>query len=243
MILEVDIGNTRSKWRLVTEEGSEQRSGICNPDEIAVEAFRDLGGSQIPCRARVACVRALSIRQQFAHVLASHGIQAVFAESSAYCAGVTNGYSDPKRLGVDRWLAVIAAYAEVHGALCVVDCGSAITVDFVDEHGAHAGGYIAPGFRAMQQSLLAATDLVRFADAFNHGEIVPGRNTATAVQGGIQLAAVGVVEAALSRYRRHLPEVSLLLTGGDAELILPHLARPAFLRPTLVLDGLRLALP
>jgi len=243
MILEVDIGNTRSKWRVLSESGVVHRGGVCLADEIVPEALRGLEADHYPSRARVSCVRAMSVRQQLESVLASHGIVAEFAESTPYCAGVTNGYAEPAKLGVDRWLAVIAGYAEVQGAVCVLDCGSAITVDFVDDAGLHLGGYIAPGIRLMRHSLLSATDNVRFADSLDDGQMSPGRDTAVAVQRGIQLAAIGLVEAALSRHRKYAPDVSLIITGGDADFVRPHLQWPATLRPALVLDGLQLALP
>jgi type III pantothenate kinase len=243
MILEVDIGNTRSKWRLVREHQVVHRSGVCRIEDIAQEALSGLCRDEFPSRARISCVRSVLVRQQFEDMMASHGISAEFAKSTSFCAGVANGYSDPAKLGVDRWLAVIAGYAEVQGPLCVLDCGSAITLDFVDQDGRHLGGYIAPGIRLMRQSLMSATDNVHFADFFGHGCISPGRDTTMAVSRGVQLAAIGLVEAALSRCDHDARGASLLITGGDADFVAPHLHRSAVLRPALVLDGLRLALP
>ena len=63
--------------------------------------------------------------------------------------GVRCAYADPARLGVDRWVAVLAAYHAAHGAACVLDAGTAVTFDAVAADGRHLGGLIFPGARQM----------------------------------------------------------------------------------------------
>ena len=80
-----------------------------------------------------------------------------FASSTDTAAGVRNGYSNPAQLGVDRWLAVIGAFHRHRDACCVVDAGTALTIDGVDATGQHLGGFIVPGPRLMVESLLTGT--------------------------------------------------------------------------------------
>src|SRR3546814_17254315 len=76
-----------------------------------------------------------------------------FARSSAGWHGLRNAYREPERLGVDRWLAMIAAWHTHRGAACIANAGTALTVDVIDAQGQHLGGIIAAG-RAEQQSAI-----------------------------------------------------------------------------------------
>jgi type III pantothenate kinase len=171
------------------------------------------------------------------------GVSAEFARSVPRLGGVVNGYANPQQLGVDRWLGIIAGYHEVGSVVHVIDCGSAITADLVDRGGVHRGGYISPGVAMMTQSLLHGTDRVRFASRSQIREATPGKDTSEAVAHGALLAACGFVSQACGRFNEISGDAVVLLTGGDAELIQRTLGLRANLRPSLVLDGLALALP
>ena len=243
MILELDIGNTRCKWRLVGAHVSGALAGACAVDELGA-ALAALPGRAAIARVRAGCVRGPQVEAVVREaVQGALGLATEFARSQQVTAGVRNAYAEPERLGVDRWLAMLAGYAEVGGAVCVLDCGSAITADLVDADGEHLGGYIAPGLAMMRASLLAATDRVRFEAAVTGTGAAPGRNTAEAVGGGTLLAAAGFLRAARERFERACPGAAVLLTGGDAETIAPCLDFPLSIRPQLVLDGLGRALP
>jgi len=243
VILELDIGNTRCKWRLVGAHAPGARARASAVDEqVATRAA--LPERAAIARVRAGCVRGPqveeTVREAVHEVL---GLETAFARAQAVAAGVRNGYAEPQRLGVDRWLAMLAAFAEVGGAVCVLDCGSAITADLVDAGGDHRGGYIAPGLAMMRASLLAATDRVRFEAAAAATGAAPGRNTAEAVGGGTLLAAAGFLRAARDRFEQACPGAAVLLTGGDAATIAACLDFPSSIRPQLVLDGLSRALP
>ncbi len=245
MILELDIGNTRCKWRLAGAGAPAGRDGACPVDGLGavLAALPERGAI---ARVRAGCVRGPQVEAAVgAAVRGALGLEAEFARSRARAAGVRNAYAEPERLGVDRWLAMLAGFAEVGGAVCVLDCGSAITADLVDAGGDHRGGYIVPGLAMMRASLLAETDRVRFAaaGAGAGAGTAPGRNTAEAVGGGTLLAAAGFLAAARARFERDCPGAAMLLTGGDAQTIAACLDFPVQLRPQLVLDGLCRALP
>ena len=84
-------------------------------------------------------------------------IEPVYARVKEAAAGVTNAYPDVSQLGIDRWLALIAAWNKYHAPVCVAGCGTAVTLDVVDGDGYHLGGLIFPGLRLMQQSLITHT--------------------------------------------------------------------------------------
>jgi type III pantothenate kinase len=238
MILDLDIGNTRVKWRMRHASGAIGEHGACLLDEL-------LGGAAaIPSglidRIRAACVRGPAVEQQ----ITKWG-QGFCRQAVQFAAGVTNAYARPETLGVDRWLAILAAWNLEQSAVCVISCGSAITLDLVDAGGRHLGGLIAPGLAMMKRSLLADTDRVRFdpADAAAGLHLLPGRSTQACVAAGVATAAVGLINQACTEYRRLCPDLKAFITGGDAERIAPFLVPPASHRPGLVFDGLQLALP
>ena len=229
LILDVDIGNTRTKWRLGDACGAS--AGI---DAPALPAA--------PERIRIACVAGdrAQIAERF---LTAYGVSAEFADSTSELAGVICGYEEPARLGVDRWLACVAAWNAVEGSVVVVDLGTAATLDFVTEDGRHLGGYIVPGLGLMATALARDTAGVRVAGDLAP-ELGPGRSTAQAVRRGATAMLVDFIEASVARFAKECRDTPLVaLTGGDAGLLADRFTFQPRLEPDLVLDGLALALP
>ena len=228
-ILEVDIGNTRTKWRMGDVCGAS--AGIDTP-ALPVA----------PERIRIACVAGdrAEVAERF---LTAYRVTPEFAETSPELAGVRCGYAEPARLGVDRWLACVAAWHEVGGAVAVVDLGTAATLDFVAGNGRHLGGFIVPGLGLMATALARDTAGVRVAADLAPG-LEPGRNTAQAVRRGTMAMLVDFIDASVARFARECGgAATVVLTGGDAELVADRLACAPRVEPDLVLDGLALALP
>jgi type III pantothenate kinase len=233
MILELDLGNTRAKWRLLDDEGVRER-GVGAVDEWLQGQLPSAWPLRLE-RVRIASVLRADIERQLAARLGLRAIEGIaFARSAARCGSVRNGYAEPGRLGVDRWLGIVAAWHEFREPLLVVSAGSALTLDRVDGDGQHLGGFIIPGPRLMRQMLLSGTDRVRFDAGELDGEVRPGTDTGACVHNGIALALVGAIELA----RRQQPS-RLVLTGGYGEVLrhMPELAHAEW-RPELVFQGL-----
>jgi type III pantothenate kinase len=243
MILECDIGNTRCKWRLLDpDDGGRLDAGVF----AHAEGFASLADLGSVSRVRAASVVAASVVEQFDAKCRQYlGIDVEHAISAACCAGIENAYADPETLGVDRWLAMVAAYNQSRRAVVVIDVGSALTIDVVDSQGRHQGGYIIPGKRMMEDSLFANTGRV----TFDREKLVSkscefGCSTDLAVGHGTLAALVGVVEVSLEGARRVVgSEFDVWLTGGDALLLRPLIIAGHYYAPELVMDGLAYALP
>jgi type III pantothenate kinase len=151
--------------------------------------------------------------------------------------GVRSAYTEPHRLGVDRFLAMVAAYAAGHAPCVLAGVGTALTLDALAADGRHLGGLIAPGPQLMQQSLVGATARVRPERA---GEVLDvADNTADAVASGCWQAAAALIERFARRMAPALGGApSLRLGGGDALALLPLLDLPAQLAEDGVLHGL-----
>lgn len=184
---------------------------------------------------RVASVAGEAVNQQLVDGFAGTANPApVFARTQARAAGVTNSYQEPARMGVDRWLVMLAAYSKARGRCCVVDCGSAITVDYIEADGRHQGGYIIPGLRLMQRGLLANTAEIIVDQDPEAFTIEPGQHTSAAVVHGINYAFQALAEKIVAE----LGETDrLYVTGGDGALF-QHLCGRGEFVPELVLDGL-----
>ena len=152
-----------------------------------------------------------------------------------------NAYVEPQRLGSDRWAALIGAHAAVSGPLCVVDCGSAVTLDALDVKGQHLGGLIIPGLDMMRGALINNTSGIHEqALARGEGEVsVLARDTQGAVTGGVLYTLIAVIDRVTADLAADLQSpLTRVITGGDAERLLPLLAGPYRHEPELVLQGL-----
>lgn len=152
--------------------------------------------------------------------------------------GVTNAYQQADKLGVDRWLALIAARQHARQATCIIDCGTAITIDVVTKYGAHQGGMILPGITLMRSALASNTS--NLTDVVEESEF---KTLAVNTHGAIQAGTLYMVTASLERIVDDLNEqfnnrIRFIITGGDAALVMPLL--PSFIAhyPDIVLKGL-----
>jgi type III pantothenate kinase len=151
---------------------------------------------------------------------------------------LTAGYLKPEQLGVDRLLAMVAARARTRRPLCVVDAGTAVTVDFVDAGGLHLGGFILPGYRLFRECLLANTAIPR--DEKVDEAALLGRDTPTAVALGARHSVAALVERFSTGSAALFPgeEVQVFVGGGDAGAISGLLPGPCVRIDDLVLRGL-----
>ena len=158
----------------------------------------------------------------------------------ASSGGVTNGYVEPEALGADRWAAIVAAYQGSAKPVCVIDCGTAITLDVVDADGIHQGGLIAPGLDMMRRSLVTGTSAIGslVVEARSASPLL-ARNTTDGVNNGTMRMAGAlidrVIEEAAADYGRDLQAV---ITGGDAGRLQPLLRCSPRYDRDLVLKGI-----
>ena len=162
------------------------------------------------------------------------GCELHFCQTPSAGFGVMNSYDEPHRMGVDRWMALIAAWSSCPEALLVFDAGTALTCDVVAASGQHLGGFIIPGTQLMELALRRDTKRILYDDS-QPPSLEPGMATASCVSSGIWMALVGAISALQQRY----PDHRSILTGGDGQALI-DLGIAAEWRPHLVLEGLQL---
>ena len=239
----IDAGNTRLKWGLLGADG------IHRTGHIAMAGIRDAGlaglTSKLPAdvdRAFASNVAGPSFATRLAGVLgARYACDLRLAKCVRQGWGVTCAYAQPRRMGVDRWVAMVGAWAEIGDACLVVDAGTAMTLDAIDADGRHLGGQIVAGIDLMTGALAAETcdiPAVSRARGGFEGLDLFASSTARAVQAGALAAAAGAVRHALDILAANGHAPTVVLTGGDAPRLLPQLGDDVLHRPHLVLQGL-----
>lgn len=265
--LEIDLGNTCCKWRLrevrtaslqghkkeqIISRGSALTTTLSAPESLVerghdtpaktisaaiLEMFTQILASDIS-QVSICSVASKALNTQLQCAIENlWGLQAVFFEVQAECAGLINSYIDPQKMGADRWLASIAAnhlYPNVE--LCVVDCGTAINIEYLSAQSVHCGGYIVPGLQLMQSALLASTAQIN--SAAGHGRLEKGLDTAANVQNG----SLYLVIALLEKLQREMADIDglLIVTGGSSALLEPYFKQPNLVFSSeLVLQGFK----
>jgi type III pantothenate kinase len=160
-----------------------------------------------------------------------------FATTQAVGFGVTNAYEAPQRLGVDRWVAMVAARTLTHDPCCVIDCGTATTVDALSDTGKHLGGVILPGSRLMRESLYRNTRQI----PGEAGEATLfGHDTQFGVWGGTTYAVAAAIDRITTEMERAMKVAARrILTGGDVGNICRYLQGNYRIEPDLNFTGLR----
>lgn len=235
MNLLIDMGNSRLKWAFTTAGRILTGAPLANDRINRDELFRLWKGVYRPRRIAVSCVsanRLLELVQSVARELWLD-IEIILVRSQAQAFGVMNAYQQPEKLGVDRWLSLVAVWQQYHSAACIVDCGTAITVDLIDADGRHQGGLISPGLMLMKKSLGLGTEALPVSEASH--ELALANYTEAAIYSGTLMAAIGLIEHVLAKQSADL---RLILTGGDAEFIAGQLDVTATVDSDLVLRGL-----
>lgn len=157
--------------------------------------------------------------------------------------GLINDYDRPREVGADRLVNGLAAWKK-YGAVVIVDLGTATTIDAVSHDGHYLGGAIAPGIGISTDALFrAAARLPRVE--ISAPPCALGTNTVHSMQSGIVFGYAGLIKELVGRCvieveARDNKKVTVLATGGLAELISPHVPRIDFVVPELTLEGLRL---
>ena len=243
----IDAGNTRLKWaRLRGKRLGRTHAEDWNKRSMARVAQSAMCGKYervVVCSvAGTALERALRRAARTAGHPAPH-----FIRSTRRAAGVRNGYVQTWRLGADRWVAMLGAHALHPGrALCVVDIGTALTLDLLDKQGHHRGGLLTPGPTLMVDSLLNYTAGIRRRAGSRprspgRAAALFGRSTRAGLLSGSAMACAALVERALREARSELgARPKLLLAGGGAAQVAPLLLIAHTRADDLVLHGLAL---
>ncbi len=228
MVLLIDAGNSRLKWAWLRDGRPGDEAGI----DVAALDGAPLASAWRGARAVLyTCVAGDAVDAALRAALPA-GCTVHRIRAGDQAAGLTNLYERPAQLGADRWVALIGARTLAAGPLVVATAGTATTVDALDVADRFLGGYILPGLHLMLESLARNT-----AD-LPHAQGAPSdwpRNTDDAILNG----CAGAQAALIGRVRDRLGfGATLLLSGGGADALAPHIEGEFRRADNLVLRGL-----
>ncbi len=249
MNLLVDIGNTNLRWNLAGPDGlgttQTVRHGGGAPLDL-IAAWEALGPA--PERVLVGNVGGAAVADAVGRVArALWGLDPEQATCRSPCLGVTIAYGDPGRLGVDRWLALLAAHTLAPGPKLIVDAGTAVTYDLLLADGRHLGGLILPGIRMMRAALVQGTRIPPSSQTMGEWpalEAPPPDPWATDTDTALAWGAPQALASLADRLRVRLAQAAggesprVVLTGGDGAALADLVDPPGEPVADLVLMGL-----
>ncbi len=240
MSLLLDCGNTRCKITRLLADGSLApviAIALDAPDFIS-RLNEQLDGETENKSCYFASVADAETTSAIESALIAAGFAVNRVKSQSEALGMRIAYPNPLQLGVDRFLALLAAHQRKQSVM-IVSVGSALTVDVLKGDGQHHGGMI-----AATETIIRYAMENRFANFRNLAGSPVGfaDNTADALASGARYMVLGIIEKTWREASQCLnePTLPLLITGGDAEALLPHLPDNTVHQPTLVLEGLAL---
>lgn len=234
MNLLLDLGNSRLKWACA-ENNLLQLGQPLPHSDMTPQTLRTLWRNLRPEKMGISCVGKAELLNVITTVTRElwKDIPIHFATSQAQAFGVKNGYAQAEKLGIDRWLAMCAARQKTNFSVCVADCGTAITVDVLNEKGEHQGGLICAGLTLMKNALALNTAHLPFvSSSLKMGLAI---DTEAAIYNGTLFSACGLIENVMQKQPEN---TKLFLTGGDAKIIASQLNCIFTLEENLVLEGL-----
>lgn len=241
MRLEIDVGNTRLKWRFLNKGVVVNRGYTSHSDGICSDVFHD-DISKVD-QVVVSTVADDAIKSDIKMIFGTADSvgRVHFIESNKMMAGIEFAYSDVSRLGVDRCLAMIGAFQRINEGVLVVDCGSAITADFVSKEGEHLGGYILPGVSILKSALLSGTAKVLVEKDVTLS-VEPGITTEQCVDHGRYFLLKSMMQGLLETSARYGIS-NVYLTGGDGEVVQRICGMTGTYIEDLVFEGMKCIVP
>lgn len=239
MKLLLDLGHSRLKWALDNDTPLAVRTLDWRERQFAATLEHDWRQLEQPATIVAAGSSDHPAREALSRVLDQcFAARPQWLVSPLSLAGIRNAYAEPGRLGIDRFLAMLAAWNAGLAPCIVADCGTALTLDALAADGQHLGGLIVPGASAMRHGLQTQVPVLA---GIKGGEIVDcAKSTADAVRSGCAHAVTGAIERFHRRIAAQLGAApTVVLCGGDAGILVAQLDIPATVIEHAALRGMQ----
>jgi type III pantothenate kinase len=229
MNLVVDYGNSLAKVGVFRHHELLEKNAFSNPDELKTFIQNFSGENFILSSVAVPDIPVLDW---------AINIRRKFNLTSALPLPINNLYATPHTLGVDRIAGICGAQQKFPGAHClVIDAGTCITYDFLDNKGNYHGGSIAPGLRMRLQAMHSFTARLPLVDIVDDPPLI-GNTTEACLQSGAINGMIEEINGIIQQYRFEFEGLQVILCGGDGRFFENKLKAPIFALPELVLSGL-----
>lgn len=235
----VDIGNSRIKWCWQSKRVEQQSvTAISHEGDNAIIKLQQVLLKEQPKKLILVHVLGDAFNTALTNLCVKLSIILQLITSSSASSIVTHGYDQPEQLGADRYVALHGAVSKHPSQACIViDCGTAVTIDLIDE-GQHLGGVILPGMQLWLQSLIQNTQAL--SQSADYSKQVLARNTTQGISWGCINGLSGAIESIAKQMEDQCSKsCQRILCGGDGEQLLEYLQQDTLLQSYLVLQGLQ----
>ena len=249
MLLAIDVGNTHitvgafqgkklaHTWRLNTNRHY-------TSDELGIHFLNLLAALPLEPKALTGvCIASVvpSLDEPLQVMSRSYLRQTAVMVGPQMKLGIKNLYKNPEEVGADRLVNAVAVHTLYRKAAIVVDFGTATTLDCVSAKGEYLGGAICPGMELAGEWLATHTSKLPRVIFKSVPSKAIGKTTKESLQSGLFLGYIALVDGLLDRLAQEMRIRPLVVvTGGLASLIGPHLKTVARIAPDLTLEGLRI---
>tara|TARA_R110000868_G_scaffold162538_2_gene393903 strand:- start:15074 stop:15841 length:768 start_codon:yes stop_codon:yes gene_type:complete len=250
VILFVDIGNTRIKWAQCINNELEIYEGFSynhNKNKLSKILKDNWNEFDTPDRVFVSNVASNNMGAIISNYCWNNWeCNVEFLSTQKNALGLTCGYDQFNKLGIDRWLSMLGAWNlhkenNLATGFCVIDCGTFVTVDAVDVDGKHLGGLLSPGLGILQ--CVSADHLSLRSDKFtdcswDQKKGLLATNTESAVFAGSYYTVISFIENIIAELNNEMKDCAIYFTGGDADAFNHLLSEEVIYHPNLVFEGM-----
>ena len=149
-----------------------------------------------------------------------------------------NRYATPKTLGIDRMVLASGATLQFKNQnRLVIDVGTCITYDFINDKDEYLGGAISPGLRLRYEALHNFTAKLPLL-ALENPENFIGNSTAESIHSGVVNGVLNEIDGFIAEYKQIYPKFTIILTGGDAVFLAKRLKNTIFANSNFLLESL-----
>ena len=233
MNLVIDVGNTFVKLAIFNQDKLLQKEMvkldffIDTVDAIA-KAHPNIQKAAVASVAKLNGTQRKGLENRFKLFEINHQTKLPF----------TNCYKTPKTLGVDRMVLVSAATVKFFNKnVLIIDAGTCVTFDFVTANKEYLGGAISPGIRMRYQSLNHFTANLPLLETQLPDQIV-GNSTSASIHSGVVNGLVNEIDGVIAEYNQKYSDLTVILTGGDANFLSKQLKSSIFANSNFLLEGL-----
>ncbi|TXG36594.1 type III pantothenate kinase [Seonamhaeicola maritimus] len=237
MNLIIDVGNSFVKLAVFSRNTIKRKEVVDHKHLIeSVEKLK----RQYPSikRAVISSVGSLSNKD----VYGVNDILDVFVLDSNTKLPFTNKYKTSKTLGADRIALVCASlrrFSNEH--VLIIDAGTCITYDFINSENEYLGGAISPGLRTRYKSLNNLTANLPLLDTEKPKDII-GNSTKESIHSGVVNGILKEIDGVIEEYKLKYLDLTVILTGGDANFLSKQLKSSIFANSNFLLEGLNFIL-
>ncbi|MFG0252136.1 MAG: type III pantothenate kinase [Phycisphaerales bacterium JB038] len=248
--LAISVGNTRTSFACIDSDNPHEltppRSEANSDMDLLASEIKSLFDAAVSADADVRLAIALAsvndaVAGPLSELLAAKCGQEVFRIGEDLPLPIETDLDPETIVGVDRLLGALAAYTVVGKACVVVDAGTAVTVDFIDDGGVFHGGAIMPGVQMQLSAMHEHTALLPELQYEHPADEPWGRNTSQAMLQGVHFGIRGAVRMLAERYAEEVGAYpQILATGGDADALFNEDEFIERIVPNLTLIGIAL---